>query len=107
MLEQQATGLQSLAAEGALLAADAARGRSTVTFVRVHAAELAQAAGTSETLLAKGRTADTRVLTALARRTAADLDRLSHSGSDRATARRLAADLGRAAATAERLGKRL
>jgi hypothetical protein len=58
-------------------------------------------------LLAKGRTLEARVLTALARRTAVDLDRLSHSGSDRATQRRLAHDLDRAAGTAERLGARL
>jgi hypothetical protein len=90
-----------------LLAADASRGRSTRTFVRIHAAELTKAARTSEALLAKGRTPDAHSLAALARRTAADLDRLSQSGSDRATQRRLAADLDRAAKNAEQIGQRL
>jgi hypothetical protein len=106
-LQQQAAGLQSLAAEGGLLASDAARGRSTSTFVRVHAAELTKAARASEAVLARGLTPDARALAALARRTTADLDRLSHSGSDRGAQRRLARRLERAAARAERLGKRL
>jgi hypothetical protein len=99
--------VQSLAAEGGLLAGDASRGRSTATFVRVHAAELGKAASASATVLAKGRTPRARALTTLARRTARELERLSQSDSNRAAQRLLAAQLERAAARAERLGNAL
>ena len=106
-LQQEATGLQSLAAEGDILASDAARGRSTPVFIRVHAGELAKAARASAVLLAKGRTRDARALGALAAAVGGRLDQLSHSGSNRAELRRLAAQLQRAAAEASKLGKRL
>jgi len=53
-LQQEATGLQALAAEGGILAGDAARGRSTSVFVRVHAQYLTKAAHSSATTLAGG-----------------------------------------------------
>ena len=94
-LQQEATGLQSLAAEGGILAGDAARGRSTSVFLRVHTQYLTKAAQSSATTLAAGGPA----AAPWPRRegVAHELDRLSHSGSDRAEQRRLAADLTRAA----------
>jgi hypothetical protein len=103
-LQQEATGLQALAAEGGILAGDAARGRSTAVFLRVHAQYLTKAAQSSATTLAGGgpRAA---TLAVLAKNVAHDLDRLSRSGSDRTQQRRLASDLERAATRAARLGK--
>ena len=106
-LQQEATTLQSTAAEGSLLASDAARGRSTSTFVRVHANELAVAARSSAAVFAKGRGTEAHQLAGLADRVGRDLDRVSHSPSDRAIQRRLASVLARAAARASRLARRL
>jgi hypothetical protein len=75
--------------------------------VRVHSAQLAKAARASAALLATGRSADARALAALAVRVGSRLDRLSHSGSNRAEQRRIATELERAAAEASKLGKRL
>jgi hypothetical protein len=75
--------------------------------VRVHAAELGKAAHASEAKLAKGVSPDARALAALAGRVARNLDRLSHSDSDRAEQRRLATALERGAARAEELGAKL
>jgi hypothetical protein len=106
-LQQEASSLQSLAAEGSLLASDAARGRSTAVFVRIHGAELAKTAQASATLLAKSAGSDARRLAALGVRITRELDRLAHSGSNRTQQQRLAAELNRAAAQAEKLGARL
>ena len=103
-LQQEATGLQALAAEGGILAGDAARGRSTSVFVRVHAQYLTKAARSSAATLAGGGPAAT-TLAALANAVAHDLDRLSHSGSDRAQQHRVASALEREATRAEQLGK--
>jgi hypothetical protein len=103
-LQQEATGLQSLAAEGGILAGDAARGRSTSTFLRVHAQELTKAALSSTTTLVSGGPA-ARPLAGLASTVARDLDRLSRSGSDRAQQRSLASALARAAKRAAKLGQ--
>jgi ABC-type multidrug transport system fused ATPase/permease subunit len=103
-LQQEATGLQSLAAEGGILAGDAARGRSTSVFVRVHAQYLTTAAQSSASTLTAGGPAATSLAT-LAKHVAHDLDRLSRSGSDRAQQRRLAAALTRAASRAAKLGQ--
>jgi hypothetical protein len=102
-LQQEATGLQSLAAEGGILAGDAARGRSTSVFLRVHAQYLTKAAKSSASTLAAGGPAATS-LADLAKNVAHDLEGLSHSGSDRAQQRRLAAALVRDAARAGKLG---
>jgi hypothetical protein len=106
-LQQETASLQSLAAEGAILASDAARGRSTSTFVRVHGADLTKAARASAATLAKGHTHDARTLASLAARLGDELDRLAHSGSNRAEQRRLAVQLRQGAARAARIGKRL
>jgi hypothetical protein len=106
-LRQEADALRSLAAEGAIVAADAGGGRSTNTFVRIHAAALTKTARASKALLSKGRGTEARRLAALAARVADRLDRLSLSGSDRAEQRRIATELERAAAHASRLAKRL
>jgi hypothetical protein len=106
-LQQEASSLQSLAAEGSLLASDAARGRSTTVFVRVHGAELAKTAKASATLLGGSRSPGSRRLAALGARLTRQLDQLAQSGSDRATQRRLAAQLNRGAAQAEKLGAQL
>lgn len=103
-LQQEATGLQSLAAEGGILAGDAAHGRSTSVFLRVHAQYLTKAAQASASTLAAGGPAATS-LANLATNVARDLEGLSHSGSDRAQQRRLAAALARDAARAGKLGK--
>jgi hypothetical protein len=104
-VQQEATGLQSLAAEGGLLAGDAARGRSTAAFMRIHAQYLTKAAQSSATTLAVGGPPPARALAALARSVALELDSLSHSGSDHAEQRRLADVLARAAERAARLGQ--
>lgn len=106
-LQQEASTLQSLAAEGGILASDAARGRSTSTFVRLHGSELTKAAQASAAVLARGRTPDAAALAMLATRVGDALDRLSHSGSDRAEQGRLAAQLTRSATRTGQLAKRL
>jgi hypothetical protein len=103
-LQQEATGLQSLAAEGGILAGDAARGRSTSVFLRVHTQYLTKAAHSSATTLTAGGPA-AQPLAAVATDVAHDLDLLAHSASDRAQQRRLAASLARDAARAGKLGK--
>jgi Ser/Thr protein kinase RdoA (MazF antagonist) len=106
-LQQEAATLQSLAAEGGILASDASRGRSTSTFVRIHGTDLAKAAHASATVLGQGRTPSARALATLATRLGDALGRLSHSGSDRAEQRRLAAQLTLGATRTGRLAKRL
>ncbi len=106
-LSQEAKGVQSLASEGTLLADDAARGRSTSTFTRIHARFLEQAARSSRAKLARGQTPKGRRLAQLAARVNSDLERLSRSGSDHATQRRLQQDLAQAADAISKLGKSL
>jgi hypothetical protein len=97
-LQQEAKGLQALAAEGSMLAGDAARGRTTVVFTRIHSRYLRDSASSSATTLAAGKTAEARRLAALAVRLRDDLDRLSHAGSNEAEQRRLQHDLATIAA---------
>jgi hypothetical protein len=106
-LSQEATGIQSLAAEGGLLAGDAARGRSTSIFTRVHARFLRDAARSSAGTLERGRTSKARRLAQLADRVGNDLERLSRSGSDRDQQRLLQHDLVLAAGAIERLHQSL
>jgi hypothetical protein len=103
-LQQEATGLQALAAEGGILAGDAARGRSMSAFMRVHAQYLTKAAKSSATTLAAGGPA-AKPLAGLAKTVSVDLGLLSRSGSDRVQQRRLASALTRAATRAAKLGK--
>jgi hypothetical protein len=97
-LQQEAKGIQALAAEGSLVAGDAARGRSTVVFTRIHSRYLRASAGSSAKTLAAGKTPEARRLAALAMRLHEDLDRLAHSGSNEAEQRTLQRDLATIAA---------
>jgi hypothetical protein len=108
-LEEQAATSQSLAAEGSMLAGDAARGRATVAFTRIHARELRDAAGSVATSLgnarpAPGLAAQAKRAASLAQRIRSELDALSRSGSDSTLQRRLAARLAADAKAAEKLG---
>jgi hypothetical protein len=106
-LSQETKGIQSLAAEGGLLAGDAARGRSTTVFTRIHARYLRDAARTSAGTLRHGGTSKSRSLGRLAGRVANDLERLSRSGSDHDLQRLLQQDLALAADAAKRLDESL
>jgi len=105
---QAAKSVQSLAAEGALVAQDASAGRSTAAYVRVHGAALSEAASKSAAALRAEKSAPAlaqraRTLRALATRIAADLKRLEHASS--AEQRRLAHELASAAARSTKLAK--
>jgi hypothetical protein len=106
-LSQEAKGIQSLAAEGGLLAGDAARGRSTTVFTRVQARYLRDAARKSAGTLERGGTSKARRLSRLADRVANDLERLSRSGSDRDLQRLLQHDLALALGATKRLDESL
>ena len=106
-LGQEAKGIQSLAAEGGLLAGDAARGRSTTVFTRVQARYLRDAARKSAGTLERGGTSKAQRLGHLADRVANDLERLSRSGSDRDLQRLLQHDLALALDATKRLDKSL
>ena len=102
-LQKQYGAIQSIAAEGALVADGAADGRTTETFVAVHSLYLSEAAGKIETDLrsAKGP----RPAVSLAGQVAEDLDRLHDEPDDRALARRLSEQLQASAADAEARAK--
>jgi hypothetical protein len=109
-LAQRAGAVQSLAAEGALLADDAAAGRSTSIFVREHSSELAIAASTARTTLEGGRTApalepELQRLRRIAGRVATGLDRLA--GASRSETRSIAHQLQTAADQSKTLGDAL
>ena len=104
-LAQEATSLQAVAAESGDLASMSAGGRSTKVFTREHAADLRKAAQASLTALGLTTTSRARALTRLAAALAADLRRLSSSGSDRALQQRLAVRFNRDAAAAQRLAQ--
>jgi hypothetical protein len=95
-LSQQLTSLQSQAAEGALLAQDAASGRTTRTYTREHSTELYQAALQVEAMLKAATTEPAlqpklRQLVVLAGQVSAGLGRLA--GASREEDRRLARQL--------------
>jgi hypothetical protein len=106
-LSQEAKGIQSLAAEGGLLSGDAARGRSTTVFTRIHARYLRDAARKSAATLEHGGTSKAQRLGGLADRVANDLERLSRSGSDRDLQRLLQHDLALALDATKRLDESL
>lgn len=99
-LEQQSKSLKALAAEGGLLAGNAARGRSTTVFTREHTGFLLKSARSSASALARQTSTKGRQLAQDAARVRDDLERLQRSGSDRAEQQRLQTDL-------ERIAKRL
>ena len=84
-LQKQYEAIQSLAAEGALVADGAADGRTTETFVAVHSLYLSEAAGKIETDLRSAKGPQPAV--SLARQVADDLDRLHEEPDDPALAK--------------------
>ena len=106
-VNRQFEAIQSLAAEGALVADGAADGRTTDFFVRVHTGYLDDAAQRVATKLssdqAEGAVERDRERAArLASQVADELARLSDDPGDRAGARRIEKQLRRDAALAER-----
>ncbi len=108
--QTQAESLQSLAAEGALVADGSADGRTTETFVSVHTEYLRKAAKKVETKLAGAEASGElegkrRRAVQLAGRIADDLGQLHRAPDDRALAERLASDLRDEADAAEQLAE--
>ena len=108
--QKQAESLQSLAAEGALVAEGAADGRTTETFVSVHTQYLGEATSKVQAELASAQASgslDEKRTTAsrLAGRVTDELGQLHRAPDDRALAKRLASDLSDAADAAEELAK--
>jgi hypothetical protein len=109
-LGEQSKAVQSLAAEGALLAQDSAAGKSTRIYRREHSNELSAAASKAEASLASARTkpsleGERRALTALAGKVRADLTRLASASE--VEQRALGKALDAAAHQSERIGERL
>jgi hypothetical protein len=106
-VKRQFEAIQSLAAEGALVADGAADGRTTDVFVRVHTGYLDDAAQKVATKLSSGQAEgaverDRERAARLASQVADELARLSEDPGDRAGARRIEKQLRRNAALAER-----
>jgi hypothetical protein len=104
---QQAKTLQSLAAEGGLLAQDAVSGKTTRVFTRVHSSDLSKAASQSATSLKAAKTTPTlepklRGLAKLAGQVGSDLKRLGKASRDEQ--RTLGRELLTAAQAAKKLG---
>jgi hypothetical protein len=100
--------IQSVAAEGALVARQVARGDATQTFVRVHTAELKRQASTLERKLSAARVPASlagkrRRAVVVAAGVERDLGRLHGHPGDREVGLRLSVALERAAKQAERL----
>jgi hypothetical protein len=110
-LATQAEALRSVAAEGQLLARDAAANRTTGVFLDEHAAALRgvvarAAASLTHRSAAPGLGTQRLRLAGLAGRIGADLDRLPHApaGERRTIARRLGREADRSGAVARSLG---
>jgi hypothetical protein len=106
-VQKQFEAIQSLAAEGALVAGGVAQGRTTDVFVRVHTGYLDDAALKVATKLSSAQASgavdrDRERAERLASRVADELARLSDHPGDRAGARRIQEQLERDAALAER-----
>lgn len=109
-LSQQSKSLQSEAAEGALLAHDAASGRTTRIYTREHSSALYEAASQAGVTLRAAKTEPVlepklRQLAVLASRVSADLKRLGSASADEE--RMLASELQAAAQASQRIGKGL
>jgi len=107
-VQKQFEAIQSLAAEGALVADGAADGRSTDVFVRVHSGYLNCAADKVATNLSSARASgaadrERERAASLATHVADRLGTLSDEPGDTAGARRIAAELRADAALAKRL----
>ena len=108
--QKQAESLQSLAAEGGLVAQGRADGRATGTFVSVQTEYLAKAAGKVETVLGAAQASGgleqkRKSALRLASLVTAELGELHRAPDDRALAEGLASDLRDAADAAEKLAK--
>jgi hypothetical protein len=106
-LFQQSKSLQSEAAEGALLAQDAASGRTTRIYTREHSSDLYSAAFQAEITLRAAKTdpaleSKLRQLAVLAGQVSADLKRLGSASMDEARA--LARELQAAAQASQNVG---
>ncbi len=109
-LQQESASLRSLAAEGALLAEDAASGKTTAIYTREHAADLVQAASQAEASLKTAKTAPLlerklRRLVVIAAQVRGDLERLG--GASRDEERALGRGLQAAADESQRIGEGL
>jgi hypothetical protein len=109
-LSQQSKSLQSDAAEGALLARDAASGRTTRIYVREHSSELSRAASHTEATLNAATTRpalepSVRRLADIAGHVSADLERLGRASRDEDRA--LAGELAAAAEASRKIGEGL
>jgi hypothetical protein len=109
-LSKQSKSLQSLAAEGALLAQDAVSGKTTSIFTREHSSDLHKAASQAEASLKTAKTGPAlqprlRRLAALAAQVSAALYRLG--GASKAEQRTLSRELQAAAKESEQIGKAL
>jgi len=109
-LSQQSKSLQSEAAEGALLAQDAASGRTTRIYTRKHSSELSRVASQAAGTLKAAKTAPAleatvRQLSVLAGQVSADLKRLA--GASRDQDRALARELRAAAQASQKIGEGL
>ena len=98
-LQKQYEAIQSLAAEGALVADGAADDRTTETFVSVHSLYLSEAARKVETDLSSAKAPQPAVR--LARQVAEDLEQLHEEPDDPDLARRLSGQLAGYASDAE------
>ena len=95
-LTKESTALQSLAAEGALLARDSAAGRTTGIYTRVHSQDLYKVASQSAKSLQSAKTtpgleSGLRKAASLASEVSIDLKRLGHAS--KAEQSRLAGEL--------------
>jgi hypothetical protein len=109
-LAKQSDAVQSLAAEGALLAQDGVDGNTTAIFSREHGGFLSKAATSTASSLAKARTSPALVpkLRRLQTLSASVRDQLRRfGGASRAEEREIARTLRRAADEAGRLSKSL
>jgi hypothetical protein len=109
-LSQQSKSLQSLAAEGALLAQDALSGKTTSVYTREHSADLYKAASQAEASLKTAQTRPAlqpklRRLAALAAQVSAALHRLG--GAPKDEQRTLGRELQAAAQQSKQIGKAL
>jgi hypothetical protein len=107
-LRKEAESIQSVAAEGALLAQDAADGRTTTPFASVHSEVLAKSAGKvarklESAAVAPGLEQDRVRAARLATRIEEELAKLHDDPDDRANARRIADELEQAAKAAKEL----
>jgi hypothetical protein len=108
LLRKEAESIQSVAAEGALLAHDSADGRTTTPFASVHSDVLAESAGKVAQKLESadvepGLEQERGRAARLARRIEEQLTELHDDPDDRANARRIGDELEQAAKAAEDL----